>query len=65
VIAIQFRLYTLEDAAGILGVRASTLRQQVLAGKMGAAKMGPIWVTSQSDIERYRNESLGKRKAKS
>lgn len=48
---------TLQEAAASLGVAASTLRVQIRNGKLRAKKIGPLWVVSPKEIERYRRES--------
>ena len=49
---------TLEEAAARLGLAASTLRWQIHKGKMRAKKVGPLWVVSEREVERYRREHL-------
>lgn len=53
---------TLNEAAVLLGVTPDSLRQQVHNGKLRAKKVGPIWTVTPSEVERYRRESLGKRR---
>jgi excisionase family DNA binding protein len=48
---------TLIQAAAILGVTASTLRQQIAKGKLTATKMGRDWFVTLDEVERYRAES--------
>jgi excisionase family DNA binding protein len=43
----------LVEAAGLLGVAASTLRQRALTGKISHARDGRRWVFSWSDIAQY------------
>jgi len=45
---------TLAQAAGMLGVRPDTLRQQALAGKLRTAKLGRMHVTTRSWLDEYR-----------
>ena len=47
--------------AAILGVTADTLRQQIAAGRLRAAKRGRDWHVTRGEVERYRRDSLGKR----
>ena len=49
---------TLNEAAAILGVTPDTLRQQLANGKLRGRKIGPIWVLSKGEVERYRRTSL-------
>jgi excisionase family DNA binding protein len=53
-------MMTLSQAAAALGVSAATLRQQVAAGRLRATKIGPLWVVAETEVERYRRDSLGK-----
>jgi excisionase family DNA binding protein len=48
---------TLEEAAARLGLAASTLRWQIHKGKLKARKLGPLWVVSEREVERYRRDS--------
>jgi excisionase family DNA binding protein len=48
---------TLTEAAGILGVTAATLRQQIANGKLRATKRGRDWWVTRREVERYRKES--------
>jgi excisionase family DNA binding protein len=48
---------TLSEAATRLGVEHDTLRRQIRLGKLKARKLGPIWVVSEKEVERYRRES--------
>ena len=52
---------TLVEAAAILGVTAATLRQQIAAGRLRAAKRGRDWWVTRGEVARYARESLGKR----
>ena len=49
---------TLEAAALALGVSASTLRWQIHNGKLRATKLGPMWVVTPKEVERYRKDHL-------
>ena len=53
-------MLTLNDAARELGVTAATLRQQIHAGRLEAAKVGPIWVVGETELARYRLEIHGR-----
>lgn len=54
---------TLTEAAVLLGVTPATLRQQVANGKLRASKRGRDWWVTKGEVERYRSQSLGKRRA--
>lgn len=49
----------LSVAAEELGVAHTTLATQARLGRFKAWKVGPIWVTNHTEIERYRLNSLG------
>ncbi len=57
-------MLTLTEAAALLGVAASTLRHQVANRKLRARLVGKTWIVSEREVERYRAESLGKRRPK-
>lgn len=48
---------TLAEAAARLGVTPDTLRQQIANGRLRGKKVGPIWVISEKELDRYRRES--------
>ena len=54
------REMTLAEASAYLGVTHGFLRQCCIAGRLSARKLGHIWVVTQSEIERYASEQLGK-----
>jgi excisionase family DNA binding protein len=49
-------MLTLQEAAAQLGVAASTLRWQIRNGKLKARKIGYMWIVSEREVERYRQE---------
>jgi hypothetical protein len=53
-------IWTLAEAAVVLGIAPSTLRHQAVTGRLRARLIGKTWVTTRSEIERYRAESLGR-----
>ena len=53
-------MLTLAQAAARLGLSPSTLLTQVQRGKVRARKVGPIWTVSETEVERYRADSLGR-----
>lgn len=53
-------LLPLSRAAEELGVDASTLRRQAIAGVLRAQKPGRDWMVPSSEIARYRAEHLGR-----
>lgn len=52
---------SLRQAADSLGVSADTLRHQAQAGVLRAALFGKTYVVLDSEVERYRRTSLGRR----
>lgn len=56
---------TLEQAGQELGLSPDTLRSQIRNGRLRATKLGPIWVVSRREIDRYRRQYLGKRRPSS
>lgn len=53
-------MLTLTEAAGQLGLAASTLRHQVQAGRLRARLVGKTYVITPRELDRYRREHLGK-----
>jgi excisionase family DNA binding protein len=53
-------MLTLTQAAVLLGLSPSTLRNQVKAGRLRARMIGKTWTVSEREVERYRGASLGK-----
>lgn len=53
-------MLTVNDAAERLGLSPTTVRQQILAGKIAAKKIGPIWFVDAHSLRTYRRHSLGK-----
>lgn len=53
---------TLRIAGERLGVTPDTLRAQVHRGKLRAVKPGRDWLVAEEEVDRYRRESLGRRK---
>lgn len=62
VAAMVERLVTLNEAAALLGLSPDTLRVQANRGKLRARKVGPVWTVTPGEVERYRRESLGRRR---
>lgn len=50
-------MLTLAEAAKRLNLSPETLRWQVRNGKLRARKVGPVWVITPGELERYRKES--------
>ncbi len=50
---------TLKEAAAQLGVQPATLRQQIANKRLKATKRGRDWYVSTTEVERYRQVSLG------
>ena len=55
------KLLTLTDAAQRLSLTPDTLRQQIRNGSLKASKLGRDWFVSPSEIERYRQDTLGRK----
>jgi excisionase family DNA binding protein len=55
---------TTGEAAALLGLSPATVRRQVENGAMKARKVGRDWHITPAEVERYRRESLGKRRAR-
>lgn len=53
-------MLTLAEAAGQLGLAASTLRHQVQSGRLRARLIGKTYVVSEREVSRYRAASLGR-----
>jgi hypothetical protein len=53
-------LLTLSQAADELGLKPATLRSQIRFGAVAGTKIGPIWTVSRKEVERYRENHLGK-----
>ena len=51
-------MFTLTEAAALLGVAASTLRRQIHNGKLKGRLLGKTWVVTRAEVERYRRDSL-------
>jgi excisionase family DNA binding protein len=64
--AATFHPVTVTEAAEQLGLSPRTLQEQIKRGRIKAVRHGPIWWITETEVERYRIESLGKpgRKAK-
>lgn len=48
---------TLEQAGAELGLSPDTLRSQIRYGKLRGRKVGPVWVVTRRELERYRGQS--------
>lgn len=51
---------TLAEAGEQLGISASTLRQQIHAGRLSGTLYGKTWTVTEKEVERYRRDSLGR-----
>lgn len=54
------KMFTLAEAAASLGLAHSTLARQVRLGRLDAVKVGPVWLVRDTEVERYRRDSLGR-----
>lgn len=48
---------TLAEAAQELGTSPDNLRGAIKRGSLKARKVGPLWVVTDAEIERYRREN--------
>lgn len=55
-----FPRMTVTEAAERLGLKPRTLQEQIARGRIKATRHGPIWWITEAEVERYRQESLGK-----
>lgn len=55
------KVVTLTEAARSLGLSPSTLRHQARSGRLYVWRFGRDLVLKQSEVERYRRESLRKK----
>lgn len=51
---------SLAEAGAELGLSGSTLKQQVHKGRLQARLIGKTWITTRSEVARYRRDHLGK-----
>ena len=56
---------TTTEAAALLGLSPATVRRQIENGAIKARKVGRDWHVTPGEVERYRRDSLGKRKPSS
>jgi excisionase family DNA binding protein len=54
------RPLTLAEAGDRLGLSASTLRNQIKAGRLRGTLYGKTWTVTEREVERYRAAHLGK-----
>lgn len=55
-------MLTLIQAADRLGLSPTTLRIQIRNGRLRARKLGRDWLLTEAEVERYRRESLGRKR---
>ena len=58
-------ILTLSQAAERLGLAPATLRRQVNNGVLKATLVGKTWTVTEKEVEKYRANHLGKRRAAS
>ena len=51
---------TLAQAADSLGLAHATLARQARPGRLRAQKVGPVWVVTRAEVERYAGASKGR-----
>jgi excisionase family DNA binding protein len=54
------KLYSLVEAAELLGLSPATLRRQAIKDKLRAIKIGSVWVVTKSEVDRYGKENKGR-----
>ena len=54
------KLLTVEDAAKVLLVKPTTVREWLKAGKLKGMKMGRLWRVWKSELEAFLREGEGK-----
>ena len=54
------KLLTVEDAAKVLLVKPTTVREWLKAGKLKGVKMGRLWRVRESELEAFLSEGEGK-----
>ena len=54
------QLFTVEDAAKVLLVKPTTVREWLKAGKLKGMKMGHLWRVRESELEAFLSEGEGK-----
>lgn len=52
-------MLTTDQAAQILGIRASTVSAYIRRGLIRARKLGPIWVVSDLEVVRFARDRRG------
>lgn len=50
---INFKLYTLQEVADILGVSTRTLHDYIKNGRIKAQKIGGSWKVSANNLQRF------------
>ena len=67
---MEDELLTIEQAAAALGIKPGSIRDQIVKGKITPIRIGGrgeragMLFVHRSEIERYRRDSLGRRKAR-
>lgn len=54
------RMYTVTQAAGLLGIERNTVLRQITKGVLHAKRLGSIYVIAAAEVERYRHTHRGK-----
>ena len=51
-------MLTLKQAAEEVGLHVDTLRWQIHNGKLKAQKLGPMWVVTRAELDKYRVQHM-------
>jgi len=62
VIYISMKMLTTKQAAKILKVNDSRIRQFILAGRLPAKKLGHMWIIKENDLEKVADRKPGRPK---
>lgn len=58
------KIFTTKQAAKILKVNDSRVRQFILSGRLPAHKLGHIWIIQQKDLEKIADRKPGRPKVR-
>ena len=64
-VILKSDIFTTTEAAQILGVNQSRIRQLLIAGRLTGRKHGPVWMLDRKTVERYAKSPQRNRRRKS